>query len=301
MTVSNFAFVEQALPELHALGAEAEQTLDSASPVAMNCLKLMGRWMVGTVLFHEGIVEAKEEPMARLGTLINHEIVPEQWIATLKRLEYMDTRESELLLDPIEVKRLLFQMYDLTCWYYKTYVDDEYTPAPLHLPSHSFSLSRVHDTNDFSGNPQFHVRIDGHHVEAGWDKSSENEHTVQIDEGESYRGQWWSGMKHGTGVYRWSDGTSYAGQWNRDTEHGRGEKRYANGDSYQGEWRDGLFHGRGTYRWSDGTRYEGQWEDNMEHGYGVKTFRDGTVQKGLWSYGELVINEGQLTGGNDKD
>ncbi|ULL13584.1 hypothetical protein DVH26_03450 [Paenibacillus sp. H1-7] len=300
MTVSNFAFVKAALPELHALASKAERTMDSAPLVTLQYLQLMGQWFVTTILMHEDLAPGSAEPMARLETLLRNEIVPERWSAVLKRLEYMDTRESELLLDPAIGKRRLFEMYDFTCWYYKTYIDDEYEPSPAYVSSQSLCISSMESTEVRREHVQSQIGINGQHFEAQWERHIGNGHRIETAEGESYQGEWHNGMKQGTGVYRWSDGTKYTGQWSRDVEHGFGEKQYANGDTYRGEWREGLFYGKGTYQWNDGAEYVGQWEDNMEHGYGVKTLRDGAVHRGLWVYGELVVREDQLAGGRDK-
>lgn len=297
MRNSNFSFIQGSLPDLHKLATHAEQTVDHNPMIALNHLKQMGRWFVVNILAQEHIKSEQQEPLADLEVLIRNEIVPAQFISTLKQLEYMDTRESELLVDPSGVKRLFLQLYDWTGWYYKTYIDDEYVPSPMHLRSDNSNMQLTPKTTSPAKNPVSHIDIDGLQKEGTWEEPLEHEHTVDLNGNERYRGQLFQGMKHGHGAYHWNDGTRYTGQWSRDREHGTGEKLYANGDAYRGEWAEGLFHGYGVYIWKDGARYEGRWEHNLEHGFGIKIQADGTIQKGFWTHGEYVFTEDQLKEG----
>jgi hypothetical protein len=258
----------------------------------------MGRWFVASILIQEHIKSEQPEPFAELEALIRHEIVPQPFITTLKQLEYIDTRESELFVDPSGVKRLFLQLYDWTGWYYKTYIDDEYVSSPMYLRSHHSNIQLTPKATPPAKNHATHMEIDGLRKEGSWEDRVHNEHIVDMTEDERYRGQLLQGMRHGHGVYHWNDGTKYTGQWSRDTEHGTGEKLFANGDAYRGEWNEGLFHGYGVYEWKDGARFEGRWVHNFEHGFGIKIYADGKIQKGFWTYGEFVFTEDQLKEGS---
>lgn len=293
MNKSNFDFLKHKLPEYYTLAAQAELLVDDNPLVAIGHLQRLGRMLVKQIVIVEGLSPHEDEPMALLETLIRNEIAPDSFIMLLKRLEYFDVRESEMLLNPTEAKRLLQQTYDMTSWYFKTFIDDHYEAEPMYLQPQATGLSRLLEQAP-GGEQTPTVIIEGQTMAAEWQEPIENGQNVQMDQHEGYQGQMWHGMKHGTGKYRWLDGTQYIGQWSRDVEHGAGVKHFANGDRYQGEWQDGFFHGKGTYEWQDGSKYEGQWQYHLEHGFGTKTHSDGTVIRGLWAHGEWVLNQDQL-------
>lgn len=299
IVLANFRFIEKNLPDLYVFAANAEQTMDCAPLISLKHQKQMGQRFVKKILTNEHLKIENEEPLVQLEGLIKNEILPAQLISILKQLEYFNINESELFIDPSLVKRLLHGIYDLTCWYYKTYIDDNFMPSPMYLPSQKqpFDLTLGSIDANRTDYIKTSIELDGETLGAIWEDRIENVNYNDLYNNESYQGQMLNGMKHGTGIYRWSDGTKYAGQWNRDTEHGLGEKHYANGDSYRGGWKEGLFHGNGVYEWKDGTKFEGQWENNLEHGFGVKTYCDGSIHKGFWTYGEFSFTEEQLKEG----
>ena len=57
----------------------------------------------------------------------------------------------------------------------------------------------------------------------------------------------------------WDDGCKYEGDWKDDVRHGKGVFEYTNGDKYDGDWADDIQHGRGTYYFHTGDRYEGSY------------------------------------------
>ncbi|WP_282935817.1 hypothetical protein [Paenibacillus sp. RC67] len=294
MKNTNFDFIKGKLPEFYALAAQAEFTVDSNPLQCLNHLQRLGRMLTERIITHEDLKVIGNEPLDLLEALIHHEIIPPPLISPLKRVEYLDPRESELLLDPTEVKRLLLDMYDLTGWYYKTYIDDKYAAKPMYLQPQLTSLSSIQGHQEGGEHSPAWVVIEGREYAADWQERVENEQHVEIGPQESYQGQMWNGMKHGKGRYQWSDGTQYLGLWSRDVEHGTGTKLFANGDRYHGEWKDGFFHGKGIYEWKDGTKFEGCWEYNLEHGFGIQTRSDGTVRRGLWANGEFILNQDQI-------
>lgn len=58
---------------------------------------------------------------------------------------------------------------------------------------------------------------------------------IEIPEGKnSYEGNWEHGMKHGYGVFVWSDGSKYEGYFKDDQFHGEGEYTRSDGKHYKG-------------------------------------------------------------------
>lgn len=260
-------------------------------------MKEIGRLLVKKILINENVEITHSDPFINLENLMKIEILPVYMVTTLKKLEYFDARESSLFIDSSQVKKLLLDLYDLTIWYYKTFVNDHFTPPPYLLkPQNSTMMTLPTDPVIQPEVIRSEIRIDNTTAEGIWEDGIENAHFFEFEAGETYLGQISNGMKCGIGVYRWSDGSKYEGQWHNDSEYGVGLKEYANGDCYRGVWKDGLFHGQGVYKWKDGTLHEGSWQDNLEHGYGIKTYKDGSVQKGFWTRGELIFTEDQLGG-----
>lgn len=50
-----------------------------------------------------------------------------------------------------------------------------------------------------------------------------------------YEGDWNHGMKHGFGVFTWSDGSKYEGNFKEDQFYGEGEYTRADGKHYKGK------------------------------------------------------------------
>lgn len=291
----SFKVFENEMPDIYILADHAEQTLDFDHIIALNHMKEIGRLLVKKILVNENVEVTHSDSFINLAALMKIEILPVQMVTTLKQLEYLDTRESTIFIEPNQVKKLMLEIYDMTVWYYRTFVNDHFTPPPLLLKPQIATLITPPEHETQPTEISSVIYIDNKTVEGIWEDGKENEYFIEYESGETYHGQIRNGMKWGTGVYRWSDGSKYEGQWFNDSEYGFGVKEYANGDSYRGEWKDGLFHGKGIYKWNDGTVFEGSWQDNMEHGYGIKVHKDGNVQKGFWTRGELVFTKDQLS------
>jgi len=289
----NFKVFEKYVPDIYILVDHAEQTIDFNHAHALNQLKEIGRLIVKKTLSNENVEIDDSDPIINLAAIINIEILPYQMVTTLKQLEYFDSRESSVFIELNRVKKLMLEIYDLTAWYCKTFVNEQFSPPPMLLSPQITELITLpeHETQPTVTSV---IHIDNKMVEGIWEHEKENVFFIEYESGETYKGQIKNGLKWGTGIYRWSDGSKYEGQWFNDSEYGFGVKEYANSDSYRGEWKDGLFHGNGIYKWKDGTIYEGGWQENMEHGYGTKVHRDGYVQKGFWTRGELVFISDQL-------
>ncbi|MEF3303676.1 MORN repeat-containing protein [Paenibacillus sp. GYB003] len=302
MNRSQFRFLAGRCPELYALAARAEHVFAVSPAAAPGELKAVGRWLALEMMRREGRLGEGEEPADPVADLDAMELLMPAFVALLRRLELADPRESELLVDVSGVKRTMLGLYDLVCWYYKTYIDDDFRPEPYYIAAPDSAARapavRGNGMNEAEeAGSRTIVFVDGTEREAEWRESAGAAGAAKgmTDErGGVYRGETKGPWKHGRGTYVWADGTTYEGTWVNDLEHGSGEKRYANGDSYSGEWREGTFHGNGVYVWADGTRYEGGWDGGLEHGSGSKTYPDGTRQSGIWSYGEFVRTTDQL-------
>ncbi|SDW22408.1 MORN repeat-containing protein [Paenibacillus sp. CF384] len=290
----SFKGFENELPDIYILADQAEQIMDFDHVLALNHLKEIARILVKKILENENVEIDDVSSFTNLAAIMNIEILPNQMLTTLKQLEYFDTNESSIFIESSQVQKLVMEIYDITVWYYKTFVNDQYTPPPLLLKVQKSTLVTPPEQVTQSTVIRSIIQIDDKMVEGIWESEKENMFYIEYESGETYRGQIKNGMKSGTGLYRWCDGSTYEGQWFNDSEYGIGVKEYANGDRYGGEWKDGLFHGKGIYKWSDGTVFEGGWQDNLEHGYGTKSHRDGYIQKGFWTRGELVFNKEQL-------
>lgn len=72
-------------------------------------------------------------------------------------------------------------------------------------------------------------------------------------------------VKHGTGVFTYSNGDIYDGQYQNDVKSGTGAYKYfASGNRYTGKWKNNKKHGKGIFLRADGERYdEGVWEDDV--------------------------------------
>lgn len=290
----SFKVFQSKLPEIYLLADQVEQAMDMDHTVALKPLKEIGRLLMKRILANENVEPDDSEPFILLTAIMKMDILPIQMMTTLKQLEYLDTRESSIFIELNQVENLFFGIYDLTSWFYRTFIDDQFTPPPLLLKPRVATLTIPSHHEGQSSKIKSTLYIDDKAIEGNWLNEMENVLSITYERGETYRGQVKKGLKWGTGVYHWSDGSNYEGQWFNDSEHGFGVKEYANGDRYQGEWREGLFHGNGIYKWQDGTTFEGGWQDHLEHGYGVKVHRDGFVQKGFWIKGELVFHKDQL-------
>jgi hypothetical protein len=293
----SFQVFDTLLPDICNLAKDAERRLGSDHMAALSCMKEFGEQLVTKILTHENVHVIQSDPFLVLDALIKIDILPVHMMICLKKLTYFDTRESAMFIDPIHVNMLMLEVYDITVWYCKTFVDDQFTPPPLLLKPQNTALSIQSESNIQEEIRSF-IQIDSKPALGVWEEVIENAHSIEFEGGETYQGQMINGMKCGSGVYRWSDGSKYKVQWYNDTEYGYGTKNYANGDRYQGEWKDGFFHGQGIYTWNDGTVFEGSWQNHLKHGYGIKTYKNGSVQRGFWTCGELIFVEDQLHGSN---
>jgi hypothetical protein len=79
-----------------------------------------------------------------------------------------------------------------------------------------------------------------------------------IDQYSCYLGEWRLNpdfIRHGRGIWIWSDGSFYMGQFVNDQIQGYGIFHYPNGDKIEITWLDGVMHGKGYFYKSDGTSH----------------------------------------------
>ena len=88
---------------------------------------------------------------------------------------------------------------------------------------------------------------------------------------EKYTGQWDNGFQSGFGTHIWLEDKSenkvlrnrYVGYWKEGLRHGKGVFYYSNGSKYEGDWFKNLKHGPyGVFTFEDGTTYEGPFEND---------------------------------------
>ena len=57
--------------------------------------------------------------------------------------------------------------------------------------------------------------------------------------GHEYEGDWYQGMKSGTGILKFANGDVYKGMFKSDNFHREGIYFYKNGDKFEGDWKNG--------------------------------------------------------------
>ena len=110
--------------------------------------------------------------------------------------------------------------------------------------------------------------------------------THNLDNGNSYTGEWKDGAPHGRGTATFISGNKYVGEF-RDGEYdGQGTFTFADGEKYVGSYKDGKRHGQGTYTWPDGDQYVGDHRNGKSHGLGTYTFASGASYFGEYKDGK---------------
>ena len=89
------------------------------------------------------------------------------------------------------------------------------------------------------------------------------------DNGDSYKGYFCNGLKHGQGTYHFANGSDYQGQWFEGKMHGWGMFTEAQtGDQFEGEWVNGERR-FGVYYYANTDMYQGGFVRNRKQGRGV--------------------------------
>lgn len=289
VSYSNFDFLKGNYPELFLLATNAEDLIDIDPFAAMINIQKLMRGVIKMIVGNTGIVTSDHHMDGVIHSLWKNKLIEDDMYHILREIELFDSRESEIIIDLSRVEHVFLRMYDVTVWFYKSYVNDAFVPNSFVNPVLKKTPPLVVKREKEKELPVQLINIDGTIFKGEWIdslKSLDNYVINHYENGERYEGQFVKELKHGRGIYTWQDGTVYIGHWNNDLEHGYGEKLYANGDVYRGYWKYGAFDAQGTYVWKNGQTYEGQWKDGLEHGYGTKTTTNGIKTRGLWNYGE---------------
>jgi hypothetical protein len=123
--------------------------------------------------------------------------------------------------------------------------------------------------------------------DGSWEKGLPNGlGTMQLLNGQVYKGQVAHGQRHGTGRNTWPNGQVYSGSWHFNSRHGRGTHRWPDGRTVTGLWHQGHLHGgRCFFQWPDGATYDGDCWQGQKHGRGVHTWADGRIYSGTYEQG----------------
>ena len=91
-------------------------------------------------------------------------------------------------------------------------------------------------------------------------------------------------IKHGVGVYYFSENYYIKGTWkNNILQDNKCKIVYPNGSIYEGECNKDLHpHGHGKIRYVDGSVYMGFWNDGLRNGYGFLRLACGDYYNGYW-------------------
>ncbi len=108
-----------------------------------------------------------------------------------------------------------------------------------------------------------------------------------IDKNFKYTGEFKDNVKHGRGVYVWSDGSRFDGDFRDDKPSGKGTWLFANGDRYEGEVTNGQIVGKGLYVSKDGDRITGGFIDAKANGKVVYEFASGDRFEGFMKDGVM--------------
>ena len=99
--------------------------------------------------------------------------------------------------------------------------------------------------------------------------------------GDTYKGQYYQGLKNGFGELTTTKGEGYIGEFKDDLKHGKGRLVFENGDLYEGEFKSGIAEGKGKfYNQMTGSVYEGTFKNNTQNGKGKELFKDGAYYEG---------------------
>ena len=136
--------------------------------------------------------------------------------------------------------------------------------------------------------------------------------TALYPNGDQYEGEFFAGMRQGSGKYTYLNGDLYEGTFDNDRYHGLGKMTYANGSSYNGRWENGKKSGLGVFQYSQTKDiYSGEWKNNYKHGKGtyivdktrtkiVGVWFKGEVQEGKWIFSNGTYFEGSFESNNPK-
>lgn len=97
--------------------------------------------------------------------------------------------------------------------------------------------------------------------------------SAEYHSGNTYSGEFKSGLLHGQGRYEWKDGVVYTGQFHENKISGMGTYEWTDGAVYSGALVDGLRSGNGkfTLKKSD-NEYQGAWKQGRPCGFVIRAY-----------------------------
>jgi hypothetical protein len=119
-------------------------------------------------------------------------------------------------------------------------------------------------------------------------------HFTYIKEGDTYDGDWFTGMATGTGTKKYSNGNIYEGDFLNGEKHGEGVLIFTDGSKYEGSFKHEKYQGKGKHTYSSGNTYEGDWVDDEKHGFGTFTWIDDGTYIGTFVHG-IISGSGTRT------
>lgn len=97
------------------------------------------------------------------------------------------------------------------------------------------------------------------------ENNGHSHNTQTYPHGESYAGECKNGLRHGKGIYYFSDGSWVQGTWENDKLSGNATFYHAQHQrTDQGTFCGTARKGRGMMTWKDGNIYKGTWNDTEE-------------------------------------
>jgi hypothetical protein len=89
---------------------------------------------------------------------------------------------------------------------------------------------------------------------------------VDLDDGETYDGEWVDGEPQGHGTSHYSNGNKAVGTFWKGELSGYGEMTFQSGDRYIGYWLEGKWHGHGVFILGRGGKFTGDWSNGVLQG-----------------------------------
>lgn len=138
---------------------------------------------------------------------------------------------------------------------------------------------------------------------------------VELQNGDSFKGDMQDGYMTGRGEYRFASGAVYSGGFSHNLMEGKGRlaipasleckfpsqyegdfhlgRRHGagvydlplNGFKYSGTFKEGKMEGEATIDYKNGSVYQGQVANGFRHGFGVLTYKSGNYYEGNWQLG----------------
>ena len=91
-----------------------------------------------------------------------------------------------------------------------------------------------------------------------------------------YVGEFKNGLKHGKGIFYYSNGDKYKGEWKNNYRDGKGAFYFKDGDIYIGDFKKSIKEGKGIYYYKSGNRYEGDLKNDKKEGKGIFYLNNGS-------------------------